>query len=61
MSANAQPAADEAGALSDTWRAEIVRRIASIDAGQTELVDVEDLERELWAEQHADEAAEAQR
>jgi putative addiction module component (TIGR02574 family) len=51
----------EAGALSEPWRAEMARRIARIDAGETELLDVEDVERELWSEQLADEAAERQR
>jgi hypothetical protein len=46
--------------LSDAWRAEVVRRVARIDAGETELLDVEDVERELWSEQLADEAAERQ-
>jgi putative addiction module component (TIGR02574 family) len=50
----------EAGALSDAWRAEVARRIARVDAGQVELLDVEELERELWAEQLADEVAETQ-
>lgn len=51
----------EAGAVSDAWRAEVAGRIALIDAGETELLDVEEVERELWAEQLADEAAEQQR
>jgi putative addiction module component (TIGR02574 family) len=49
------------GPLSEAWRSEITRRIARIDGGQTELLDVENLERELWAEQLADEAALMQR
>lgn len=51
----------EAGALSAAWRAEVAQRITRVDSGQTQLLDVEELERELWAEQLADEAAELQR
>lgn len=51
----------ETGTLSDAWRAEVARRVARIDAGQAHLLDAEDLERELWAEQLADEAAEMRR
>jgi hypothetical protein len=51
----------EVEASSDACRSEIARRIARIDAGQTELLDVEQVERELWAEQLADEVAEMQR
>jgi len=51
----------EAGPLSDAWRAEVARRVARLDAGQAHLLDAEEVERELWAEQLADEAAEARR
>lgn len=39
---------DEPSGVSEAWRAEIARRIARIDAGDTQLVAIEDLERELW-------------
>jgi hypothetical protein len=65
MNANARRLLDEAmhgeaGGLSDVWRAEVARRICRVDAGETELLDVEDVERELWSEQLAD-AAEQRR
>ena len=47
--------AEQRAPLSESWRAEIARRIARLDEGQTEPLDVDELERELWAEQQADE------
>jgi len=52
---------DHGELLSDAWREEIMRRIALHDAGEVEAIPVEDVERELWAEQLADERASASR
>ncbi len=47
-------AADD-GLLSQAWRDEIHQRIARIDAGETQLIDADELESALWTEQVADE------
>lgn len=57
----AEAEAADGGLLSQAWRDEIHERIARIDAGETELVDADELERELWAEQLADETSAARR
>lgn len=41
----------------DAWRDEISRRISRFDTGDTKPIAVEDLERDLWADQLADEQA----
>lgn len=51
----------ETGTSSEAWRVEVARRVARLDAGQAHLLDAEELERELWAEQLIDEAAELRR
>lgn len=61
LGAELEAEAGDEPAPSDAWRREIQRRIARIDAEEVELVDADELERELWAEQLADEAAEARR
>lgn len=43
--------------LSVAWRDEISRRISRLDAGHSELVSAEEVERDLWAEQLAEEQA----
>jgi hypothetical protein len=47
LGAELEAEAAEGGLLSQAWRDEIHERIARIDAGETELIDADELEREL--------------
>lgn len=50
----------EAGdGLTDAWREELGRRVAGLESGERVPIAAEDLERELWAEQQADEGRES--
>lgn len=53
----AQLEVERGQSLSDAWRREIHRRISRLDEGEAALIPVEDVERDLWAEQLADEQA----
>lgn len=57
LGAELEAEAADGGIPSQAWRNEIHERIARIDAGETELIDADELERELWAEQLADETS----